>query len=135
MDNDMLTILVVEDEPLIRMLLTEALEDEGYGVREARTVLEAVAILGLHDIDAVITDIDMPGGLNGLDLAKLLQGYGKRIPTIVTSGGHQLDDDMLPGEARFVPKPYSVVAMLSLLGQLFLAQPDRQREGAQKTAS
>jgi len=126
MENCRHTVLVVEDEPLIRMLLAGALEDEGYDVLEARTVLEAVAILGLHDIHAVITDIDMPGGLSGLDLAKLLQAYGKRIPTIVTSGGHQLNDDMLPGQARFVAKPYSVNALLTLLGELLAVRVDQQ---------
>lgn len=51
------TVLIVEDEPMIRMILADALEDEGYGVLEAETILEAAAVLGCNGVDAVITDI------------------------------------------------------------------------------
>lgn len=55
------TVLIVEDEILIRMLLADTLLDEGHDVIEAGNVLEAVAILGQRKIDAVVTDVDMPG--------------------------------------------------------------------------
>lgn len=129
------TVLIVEDEPLIRLMLAEALEDEGYAVREAGTVLEAVAILGQGNIDAVITDIDMPGGLTGLDLAKLLQSYNEGIPTIVTSGGHHLSDDMLPANARFICKPYGQVSMLALLDETIRVRLDLQQVLAAKRSS
>jgi CheY-like chemotaxis protein len=50
------SVLVVDDEPLIRMALASALEDEGYSVFEAGSVLQAVAVLSKHDIHAVVTD-------------------------------------------------------------------------------
>jgi CheY-like chemotaxis protein len=102
MDYFTRTVLVVENEPLIRMMLVEALEGDGYAVREAGTVLPAIAVLGHANINAVITDIDMPGGLTGLDLAQLLQFYDKVTPTMVPSGGHPLKAGTLPGRARFI---------------------------------
>lgn len=109
------TVLIVEDEPLIRMMLADALIDEGFGVIEAATVLEALACLGHQDIDAVITDIDMPGGLSGLDLASTLDRSRKGIPVIVTSGGHLADDCNLSPGTLFIAKPYPLDQMVALL--------------------
>lgn len=111
------TVLIVEDEPLIRMMLADTLTDEGFGVIEAATVLEALACLGQPGIDAVITDIDMPGGLSGLDLVNLLDRSMKDIPVIVTSGGHHADDCSLCPGTPFVAKPYPLDEMVALLRQ------------------
>ncbi len=101
------TVLVVEDDPFIRLALAVCLEDEGYLVVEAGNVLEAIAVLGRPGkIDALVTDIDMPGALNGLDLAKLVRGYNNEIAIIVTSGGHVVADSDLPTGGRFLIKPY-----------------------------
>lgn len=82
-----LTVLVVEDEPIIRFTLTDVLEEAGYTVLEASNVLEAVAIIGkVHTISAVVTDIDMPGGLSGIDLVHMLDTCQQHISVIVTSG-------------------------------------------------
>lgn len=116
------TVLVVEDEPLIRMVLAAALEDRGYAVAEAGTVLEAIAALASRDIDGVITDIDMPGGSSGLDLARLIASSMNDLPVIITSGGHALADDDLPHGARFVSKPYNLERILELLNEMTSAQ-------------
>ncbi|MFN7026941.1 MAG: response regulator [Pseudorhizobium sp.] len=109
------TVLIVEDEPLIRMMLADTLNDEGFGVIEAATVLEALACLGHQGVDAVITDIDMPGGLSGLDLASVLNRGRKGIPVIVTSGRHRADDCNLCPGTLFIPKPYPLHQMVDLL--------------------
>ncbi|POO57633.1 response regulator [Agrobacterium rosae] len=102
-----LTVLVVEDEPIIRFTLTDVLEEAGYTVLEASNVLEAVAIIGkVHTISAVVTDIDMPGGLSGIDLVHMLDTCQQHISVIVTSGGHAPDTLHLPADARFFSKPY-----------------------------
>lgn len=101
------TVLVVEDEPIIRLTLVDALEEEGYHVLEASNVLEAVGIIGKNDgIAAVVTDIDMPGGLSGLDLVEMLDKSQNHIALIVTSGGHAPDALNLPADSRFFSKPY-----------------------------
>lgn len=102
-----LTVLVVEDEPLIRFALVDALEEKGYCVLEASNVLEAVGIIGkVEHIAAVVTDIDMPGGLTGLDLVEILDKSQHQIAVVVTSGGHGPDGLTLPADARFFSKPY-----------------------------
>lgn len=104
-----LTILVVDDEPIIRMTLADALEEAGYKVLEASNVLEAVATIGrVTDICAIVTDIDMPGGLSGIDLLQMVNNCQTQIPVIVTSGGHALDTLNLPENTRFFSKPYNL---------------------------
>lgn len=109
------TILIVEDEFLIRMVLADSLADEGYEVIEAANVLEAVACLGERKIDAVITDVDMPGGLSGLDLVRMMSSTHVDVPVIIASGGHNLQADELPGDAIFIPKPYRMDAMVAMV--------------------
>jgi DNA-binding NtrC family response regulator len=105
------TILVVDDEPLIRMVLADCLADEGYAVLEASNVLEAVAVLGRHRIDALITDVDMPGALNGFDLVRLVASYGAGIAVIVTSGGHAAPE-IEAERVCFLAKPYRLENIL-----------------------
>lgn len=110
------TVLVVEDDPLIRLALTDSLEDEGYIVLEAANVMEAIAVLGRQGkIDALVTDIDMPGWLNGLDLARLVRGYDSEVTIIVTSGGHIVADEDLPIGGLFLIKPYRMQEVVAVL--------------------
>jgi DNA-binding NtrC family response regulator len=106
------TVLVVDDEPLIRMVLADALEDEGFLVIEASNVLEAVSVLGSRQVDCLVTDIDMPGGLNGVDLVKFVRGIGSTMVVIVTSGRLPNDGELPPNE-RFLQKPYSLETVVS----------------------
>ncbi|MFP3546652.1 response regulator [Rhizobium sp. SIMBA_035] len=112
------TVLIVEDEILIRMLLADTLLDEGYDVVDAANVLEAVAVLGQRKIDAVVTDVDMPGGLSGLDLARMIFKTDMNVPVIVASGGHRLRPDELPVNAVFVPKPYRLDVVAAMVGSM-----------------
>ncbi|MGE7367873.1 response regulator [Neorhizobium sp. NPDC001467] len=112
------TVLVVEDEPLIRMVLADTLADEGYDVVEAGNVLEAVAVLGQRTIDAVVTDIDMPGGLSGLDLARMISSTHRNVPVIIASGRHCLAEDTLPDHAVFVAKPYGPDVIATMVGEM-----------------
>lgn len=110
------TVLVVEDEPLIRMALTSALEDANFAVFEAASVLRAIAVLTNHAIDFVVTDIDMPGGLTGLDLVATLSVSGRLMSSvIVVSGGIAPHVDDLPADTTFLAKPYSTDQIIDLL--------------------
>lgn len=111
------TVLIVEDEFLIRMVLADTLVDAGYDVVEATNVLEAVAILAQQTIHAVVTDIDMPGGLSGLDLAKMIAKTHLDVPVIITSGRQRPTADELPKDAVFVPKPYKLEAIAAMVGE------------------
>lgn len=116
------TVLIVEDDLLIRMVLADTLADEGYDVIEAGTVLEAVAVLGRRKIDAVITDVDMPGGLSGLDLARMISSSDMKVPVIITSGGSIVAPEELPSDAVFMPKPYGMNAISAMVGEMTAAE-------------
>ena len=109
------TVLVVDDEPMIRMVLADALEDEGFLVIEASNVLEAVAVLGNRHVDCLVTDIDMPEGLNGLDLVKFVPGFDARMIVVVVSGGRTPSEAELPICCQFIQKPYSLEAIIENL--------------------
>ncbi len=113
------TILVVEDEALIRFTIADALEDAGYAVLEAATVLEAVGKLGQHEhIDLVLTDVDMPGGLNGIDLAKMIAECAPKISIIVSSARSARDLAGLPDVAHRLAKPCTAAQLLSTVGSV-----------------
>ncbi|TNM60293.1 response regulator [Aliirhizobium smilacinae] len=119
------TVLIVEDEILIRMLLADTLLDEGYDVIEAGSVLEAIAILGQRKVDAVVTDVDMPGGLSGFDLAQMISDTRMNVPIIIASGRHRPRPDELPGDAIFVAKPYGLDAITTMVAGMISSERQR----------
>ncbi|WP_426527924.1 response regulator [Bradyrhizobium sp. McL0615] len=81
------TVLVVEDETLIRELVAEELEEAGYTVVIANDADQAIAILeARQDIRLVFTDINMPGSMNGLKLAAAVRDRWSPVHIIITSG-------------------------------------------------
>jgi DNA-binding NtrC family response regulator len=107
------TILVVEDEVLIRMVLADYLEESGFRVLEAGTAAQAIAVLDQRDgpsIDLVFSDIRMPGPLNGFDLARWLAVHRPAIPVILTSGEAARDQagGGLGRNLLFLAKPYDI---------------------------
>jgi CheY-like chemotaxis protein len=112
-------ILVVEDEAIIRMGAVEMLEDAGFFVLEAHNADIAVQILeSRNDIRAVFTDVEMPGSLCGLKLAKAIRNRWPPIHLIVTSGRVAPNEMDLPNLARFIQKPYAQTQILTALGEL-----------------
>jgi CheY-like chemotaxis protein len=112
------TILVVEDDGLVRQVSAEELIDAGYQVLEAANAEEAIAIFESGvGVALLFTDINMPGELDGLDLARLVHDRWPRVQLLVTSGkASDLDD--LPDDGRFISKPYSLRHMRSVVEQL-----------------
>lgn len=122
MPNSGDTVLVVEDEALIRWDIVDALEDAGFTVLEAGNVNEAVAILGsVPDIKAVFTDVDMPGPQNGLDLARTVGSKRPGVKILVASGRHYPANSDLPKQSRFFPKPYSCANVVASLTEMLSA--------------
>ncbi len=100
-------VLVVEDEPLLRMAATFLVEDAGLDFIEASSADEAIRILEARtDIHIVFTDIDMPGSMDGLKLAEAVRGRWPPIEIIVTSGHRTVGVDDLPRGSVFFAKPY-----------------------------
>lgn len=109
MEKDMCaTILVVEDETLVRMHSADILEDAGFEVLEARNADEALELLAGHEsVELLFSDIDMPGTMNGLELADLVHKRWPTIRLLLTSGHHRLDEAEIPDDGKFVSKPWS----------------------------
>lgn len=101
-------LLVVEDDGLIRLDLIYTLEDLGYRTLEASSADEAIAILtSTDDISAVLTDIDMPGSMDGIGLAHAVHERWSPLKVVVISGRYTPMDGVLPPEAKFITKPIS----------------------------
>lgn len=100
-------VLVVEDEPLIRMVAADALVDRGIMAWEAGDADEALEALEKHPrIGLVFTDVNMPGDMNGLGLAHEVSAARPDVELIVTSGAMSLAPEDLPENGTFLPKPY-----------------------------
>jgi two-component system, response regulator PdtaR len=101
------TVLVVEDEFIIRLCAVQTLEEAGYTAVEAANADDAMTILEQrNDIDAVFTDINMPGSVDGLEMARAIRRRWPPIALIVTSGKVRLAPGQMPS-GRFLPKPYA----------------------------
>jgi two-component system cell cycle sensor histidine kinase/response regulator CckA len=106
------TVLVVEDEPAIREVVADLLEDEGYAVRQAADGLEAIDELEVDHIDLVLSDVRMPR-LDGPALARRLRRHGYAVPVVLMSAvGVEVD---LPG-VGFLPKPFDRDHLLHAIG-------------------
>lgn len=99
-----MTILIVEDEFLIRINTADVLQDAGFKVLEARDADEAIAVLENDaSIDIVITDINMPGSTDGVKLMLAVRDRWPPIKVILTSGRARPRE--VPDEVLFMPKP------------------------------
>lgn len=113
------TVLVVEDEPVLRMLAVDMVEDAGYVALEAEDATEAVAILeARRDIAIVFTDVDMPGPMNGADLATCVRKRWPPIHVIVTSGHCTAGDLVLPDDSVFIQKPYVGAKVIAVMERM-----------------
>lgn len=102
------TVLVVEDEALIRMHSAELIRDLGFEVIEAVDADEAVSLLeSVPGIKVVFTDIQMPGSMDGLVLAAVVRDRWPPIALLITSGKVSPRTIDMPTGARFISKPYS----------------------------
>ncbi|MBZ9936622.1 response regulator [Mesorhizobium sp. BR1-1-16] len=116
-------ILLVEDEPLLRMATHDDLLAAGFAVIEAADADQAIAILQCRsDIEAVFTDIDMPGSMNGLRLAAVIRNRWPPIKLIVTSGHRKPQPGDLPAGVPFLTKPYAPERMVSALRDILMEQ-------------
>jgi CheY-like chemotaxis protein len=110
------TILVVEDEALIRIWATDLLEENGFSVLEAKDADAALKLLqSRHDVKLLFTDVQMPGSLNGMELAREVHSRWPHILLVITSGRERPTRAEIPDDGRFVAKPYSGE---ELLGQI-----------------
>jgi len=106
-------VLVVEDEPFVRMMSADMLQAAGFDVLVACNADEALRVLAMRaDVGVVFTDVEMPGSLDGLALAWRIHDCWPRIGVVVTSGRNSPDEGQLPDDDLFVAKPYAAPVLV-----------------------
>jgi CheY-like chemotaxis protein len=112
-------VLIVEDEALVRLDMAEHVAGLGYRVLEAANADEAIGALNARsDIRLVLTDVDMPGSMDGLSLARFVLRRWPPIRVLVVSGHVDVSKSDLPEGAEFCPKPCPPERLNMLLGAL-----------------
>jgi two-component system, response regulator PdtaR len=112
-------ILIVEDEFLIREDAAETVWKAGFEVIKAANADEAIAILEARaDIHVVFTDIQMPGSMDGIKLARFVRNRWPPIKILATSGFVRVGPDDLPPGSVFLAKPYSAPEVVATLRKL-----------------
>jgi two-component system, response regulator PdtaR len=112
-------VLIVEDDPLLRMLAVEVVEEAGFVALEAGDADAAVALLESRpDISVLFTDISMPGSMDGLKLAHAVRDRWPPMKILVVSGQVRLQPSALPSNCCFVGKPYRAAALVAELCSL-----------------
>ncbi len=101
------TVLVVEDEPLILLDIVDYLENEGFRVLQAANAAQAIEMLEREPaISIIFTDVEMPGTMDGLKLAALVRDRWPPVKIVVTSGHKTVEITDLPDGGVFFSKPY-----------------------------
>jgi CheY-like chemotaxis protein len=108
-------VLVVEDEELLARLITRILTGQGYQVLLAGNGQEAIALMKAEKVDLLLTDLSLPGGMTGRELAEYLRGENPSLRVAYMSGYSPDLDDTTFNPELFLPKPFKPEELLDLL--------------------
>ncbi len=112
------TVLIVEDEALVREVATFEFEDAGYRVLGAEAGIEALALLASDEvIDLLFTDIRLPGTIDGWSIASHAREMRPDLPIIYATGFSTEVARPVP-HSRFVRKPYLPTAIIAMAREL-----------------
>jgi two-component system, response regulator PdtaR len=118
-----MVVLVVEDQTLVRMFMTDFLDEAGFKVFEAVGADEALTVLEARpDVQAVVTDIEMPSSMNGIELTHVIRDRWPGVGVVVTSGRQRPGQDDLPDEVVFLAKPYLPDTVITVIRQMAAPQ-------------
>lgn len=116
------TILVVDDEPLVRMVAVEVLEDLGYFVVEAEDAPSALKVLAVQaDIDLLVTDVGLTNGMNGRQLADAVRQLRPEVPVLFVTGYAEnavLNHGHLERGMQVLTKPFAADALARRVKEL-----------------
>lgn len=116
MTEDYHAVLVVEDEPIIRFYECELAEEAGFLALQAANAEEAIRELeGPIAVEIMVTDVNMPGAMNGLELASVVRRRWPQIKIIVSSAHVENADKAKRSDFAFVPKPFAPGELLAAL--------------------
>ena len=112
-------ILVVEDDELLRLHAADLLEAHGFAVVKAENADEALKVLEQrNDVRLLFTDIQMPGALDGMGLARQVHARWPHVLLVITSGQTAPTRAEIPDDGRFVAKPYRASELLGQVDNL-----------------
>jgi len=111
------TVLVVEDEQLVREIIVTELQDAGYVVLEAETAEQGLDILNDKPVHVLFTDIRLPGEMDGWLLAERARSLHPRLPVIYATGFSSEAPRLVPNSV-FLHKPYLPSAVLAAIEKL-----------------
>jgi DNA-binding response OmpR family regulator len=123
-------ILVVEDEDLLRHYAADVLQEAGFEALEAADADAALALIRSRpDVRVLFTDIELPGELDGMELARKVQQESPHVFVLVTSGKHQPSRTEMADDGRFLPKPYTRDEVIREINTLEREAEIRSRRG------
>jgi len=127
-----IVVVVAEDEPMVRALAVDALEEEGLVAIEAGHAIAALGICKARaaEVDVLFTDIRMPGPMDGVELAHRVHDRWPAISIVIVSGNLCVPVGELPAGARFLTKPYDMRRVVDLIRELHRAHQAGPRSRA-----
>lgn len=119
------TILIVEDDTILRSAVAKYLRANGFIVVEAANAAEAIDVLAATKVHAVFTDVEMPGTMNGHDLARWIEHKQPDLPVLLASG--TFSEMQYPLAENFFFKPYDLPAVRDRLMELLGSSASDER--------
>jgi CheY-like chemotaxis protein len=117
-------VLLVEDEPLVRLTQVDILKESEFWVVEAQDADEAFELLKSRpEIDAILTDVDMPGSMDGFEFARLVRQGWPEVAVLVISGKTGPGPGDLPPNATFLHKPIMPDDLVAALNDVMARRP------------
>lgn len=108
-----LNIILVDDDSMIRSSICQTLRAAQMNVAEASSADEALDVLEKHStFDMMVTDVEMQGSMNGIDLAHIVSKRWPGMALLITSGCDNLDLNSLPSGAAFLAKPATALQLM-----------------------
>jgi len=130
--NNHASILVVEDDVEVLKIVKELLTDIGYHVLSAPSAPEALRLLEQSNIDLVFSDVVMPGGMSGIDMARLLHQERPDLPVLLTSGfiSQSMDsNEQMESEFKILRKPYHRQDLVDAIRETLVSKHDKEKIG------
>jgi two-component system, response regulator PdtaR len=113
-------VLLVEDEPPVRMTAADELEEAGFQVLEAANADVALAVLEARsdEVQVLFTDVDMPGSMDGMALAEQVHQRWPHVLLLISSGYARPRSDEIPDHGQFIPKPCHAATLVGHIHDL-----------------
>jgi two-component system, response regulator PdtaR len=119
-----LVVLVVDDEPLVRMTAVDELEEASFHVLRAANADVALVVLEARsdEVHVLFTDVNMPSSMDGMALAEQVHQRWPHIRVLISSGYARPHPDEIPDNSHFVPKPYRGATLVRHIAEMMQAQ-------------